>query len=139
MNTQPSAVRCSQPPAHAMAITGMYSRVAAVAASQMKEIAPVCAACLLNRFQLACATAAIRMSVIAVALTDGGSCRFCARVRARLAEPSRLLSREVWACSRATQPGRRFLAPLGPGCPALIVGGSWRARHGTLGAATCCG
>src|SRR5215467_12606083 len=105
----------------------------------MKEIAPVCAACLLNRFQLACATAAMRMSVIAVALTDGGSCRFCARVRARLAEPSRLLSREVLACSRACRARPQVPGAARSRLPRPDCGESWRARHGTLGAATCCG
>jgi hypothetical protein len=35
----------------------------------MKETAPVTDACLLNRFQLACATAATRIRAIAVGLT----------------------------------------------------------------------
>ena len=49
--------------------TGAYSTAPAVKNSQMKHTAPAAAACLLNRFQLACAMAATRISTIAVGLT----------------------------------------------------------------------
>ena len=49
-----------------MTTTGAYSAVPAADISQMKETAPVTDACLLNRFQLACAMAAMRMRAMAV-------------------------------------------------------------------------
>ena len=52
-----------------MTATGAYSTAAAVKNSQTKHTAPAAAACLLNRFQLACAMAATRISTIAVGLT----------------------------------------------------------------------
>src|SRR5438067_9558699 len=51
------------------AATGAYRTAPAVKKSQTKHTAPAAAACLLNRFQLACAMAAMRVRTIAVGLT----------------------------------------------------------------------
>src|SRR6266487_4332798 len=105
--------------------------------SQTNAIVPAAAACLDSRFQLACMTAATAISAKAVTLTDGScptrpdSADFGGRHPGRHSParmpsprrglgqpelgPSRLFSREVLAV------GRRFLAPLGPGHPALVV------------------
>ena len=50
-------------------VSGAYRTAPAVKNSQTKHTAPAEAACLLNRFQLACAMAAIRIRVIAEGLT----------------------------------------------------------------------
>jgi len=60
---------------------------------------------LLNRFQLACATAARRIRVIAEGLT-GGSC-VVRPLRACRTEPSRFLSREVLAAAAGGGSWRR--------------------------------
>jgi hypothetical protein len=52
-----------------MTATGAYRQLAAVASSQTQQAAPVLAACLLNKFQLAWAIAARKTSASAALLT----------------------------------------------------------------------
>ena len=88
--------------------TGRYATVATLDISQTKQAAPDADACLLNRFQLACAMAATKIKARAVAFRSGS--RF-GPSRARQTEPSRFLSREVWAPAN--------------GSPAAVAG-AWR-------------
>ena len=69
MNTQHRPVSLGGSISTAMSTTGAYSAVAVSDISQTNEDAPVTEACLLNRFQVACATAATRIRASAVALT----------------------------------------------------------------------
>ena len=69
MNTQSRRVSRGGLSSTLTATTGAYSAVAASDMSQTKEEAPATEACLLNRFQVAWATAATRMRARAVALT----------------------------------------------------------------------
>jgi len=66
-NSHERAVSCGGLVIRLTASTGAYSTVAAADMSQTYRAAPVSAACLLNRFQLAWATAATRMRARAVA------------------------------------------------------------------------
>ena len=69
MNTQSSPVSRGGLSSTLAATTGAYSTVAVRDISQTNEDAPAAEACLLNRFQVAWATAATRMRARAVALT----------------------------------------------------------------------
>ena len=69
MNTQSSGVSRGGLSSTLAATTGAYSTVAASDISQTNEDAPAAEACLLNRFQVAWATAATRIRARAVALT----------------------------------------------------------------------
>src|ERR1035437_2373004 len=70
MNTQQSAVSRGGLAITVAATTGRYTTVATVDISQTKLAAPVTDACLLNRFQLACAMAATKIRARAVAFTE---------------------------------------------------------------------
>ncbi len=52
-----------------MTTMGAYRLLAEAASSQTKQAAPVLAACLLNKFQVACATAASKTRARAAVLT----------------------------------------------------------------------
>ena len=69
MNTQSRRVSRGGLSSTLAATTGAYSPVAVSDMSQTKDEAPAAEACLLNRFQVAWATAATRMRATAVALT----------------------------------------------------------------------
>ena len=69
MNTQSSGVNRGGLSSRLTATTGAYSPVATSDISQTNEDAPAAEACLLNRFQVAWASAATRMRARAVALT----------------------------------------------------------------------
>jgi hypothetical protein len=69
MNTQSSGVSRGGLSTRLTATTGAYSAVAARDMSQTNEDAPATEACLVNRFQVAWASAATRMRARAVALT----------------------------------------------------------------------
>ena len=116
MNTQPSAVSRGGLSSTLTTTTGAYSTVAARDISQTNEVAPAAEACLLNRFQVACATAATRMRVRAVALTGRLQVRAPGRAGPGMANESPRGFYPV-RCGR-----RRRLAPLGPARPALVVG-----------------
>ena len=73
MNTQASGVSRGGLSSTLTATTGAYSPVAASDISQTNEDAPAAEACLLSRFQVAWASAAMRIRARAVALTGGGS------------------------------------------------------------------
>src|SRR5579875_2696844 len=86
-----------------IAVTGAYAAAPTVKNSQTKHTAPAEAACLLNMFQQAWATAATRIRAIAVGLT--GRLLRVRPWRACRTEPSRLLSREVLAGLLEAVPG----------------------------------
>ena len=73
-NSQERAVSCGGLMIRLTATTGAYSTAAAADMSQTKRAAPATDACLLSRFQLACATAATPISARAVAFRLAASC-----------------------------------------------------------------
>src|ERR1017187_1689340 len=118
MKTQHSAVSRGGLASTLAATTGRYATVATADISQTKLADPAADACLLNRFQLACAMAATKIRARAVAFTERLQVR---ALRARRSEPSRFLSREVWvpaigrpAAVRA--PGAARSRPPRPDC-----------------------
>ena len=70
MNSQFSAVRWGRAVITSTATTGAYSTPARTASSQTKPAVLTAEACLLHRFQPACATAATRIRTTAVRLTS---------------------------------------------------------------------
>ena len=70
MKTQASAVSRGGLAITLTMTTGRYTTVATLDISQTKQAAPAADACLLNRFQLACATAATKIKARAVAFRE---------------------------------------------------------------------
>ena len=70
MKTQASAVRCGGLAITLAASTGRYTTMATADISQTKQAAPASDACLVNRFQLACAMAATRIRMRAAAFRE---------------------------------------------------------------------
>src|SRR5262249_43894440 len=68
MNHQFAAVRCGCRTSTSTAMAGAYRTAASTASSQTKPAALTAEACLLHRFQTACATAATRIRATAVRL-----------------------------------------------------------------------
>src|SRR5512135_3716186 len=103
MNSQHRPVSLGGSTAAAISTTGAYAAEAASAISQTNEDAPATEACLLNRFQVACATAATRIKARAVALT-GSAPRSGPGTQPGHGErePSRFLSRQVWVPQAGT-------------------------------------